>query len=434
MQISRVMKPTPASPPVPLLLGSQTVFNLGFYAVVPFIALILARDFALGATAVGLVLGVRTFAQQGLFLLGGSFADTLGPRLVMLAGVTIRVAGFMGLAVGAHLAASHRALALAIFFAGTVLTGLGGALFSPALNLYIARADQRLTQQRQGSLKKHTTLFAWLNVTGEVGAVLGPLLGYALIQQGFSQVALVGTAIFVAIWLIFWFLLPREAPATPQPQLAQQSREILGRMVAVIKHRSFSRFAALHTVDLFCYNQLYFALPLVLASSQDSNRALALAFAALSALVLLGQLPISRLAARLPVGLVLRLGYCTSATGLLALALTQHLLAGGSAPSSLTYLLVVGTALLIGCGHLFSSPQGLSHVANFAPPQAKAAYLGLLATYGGLVVLVGNLALGLGYDLLGRHLPGSQWLIWVATALCVLLAACLQRPLSRATR
>lgn len=69
-----------------MLLTTQALFNVGFYAVVPFIAVVLRGDFGLGAAAVGLVLGARTFAQQGLFLVGGELADRFGARGVIALG------------------------------------------------------------------------------------------------------------------------------------------------------------------------------------------------------------------------------------------------------------------------------------------------------------------------------------------------------------
>ncbi|RIJ55762.1 MFS transporter, partial [Clavibacter lycopersici] len=71
------------SPPAAVLLSSQLVFNLGFYAVVPFLAVVMRDDLGLGALAIGLVLGASTFSQQGLFLLGGMLADRFGPRTLI---------------------------------------------------------------------------------------------------------------------------------------------------------------------------------------------------------------------------------------------------------------------------------------------------------------------------------------------------------------
>ncbi|STQ09656.1 major facilitator transporter [Enterobacter cloacae] len=49
----------------PVLLGSQFVFNIGFYAVVPFLAIFLRDDMLLSGGLIGLILGLRTFSQQG---------------------------------------------------------------------------------------------------------------------------------------------------------------------------------------------------------------------------------------------------------------------------------------------------------------------------------------------------------------------------------
>ena len=65
-------RPTRLYPP--LLLGSQLVFNIGFYAVVPFLAIFVRDDMLLSGWAVGLIIGLRTFSQQGMFLVGGALA------------------------------------------------------------------------------------------------------------------------------------------------------------------------------------------------------------------------------------------------------------------------------------------------------------------------------------------------------------------------
>lgn len=68
----------------PVLLGSQFVFNIGFYAVVPFLALFLRDDMLLSGGLIGLILGLRTFSQQGMFILGGTLADRYGAKAIIL--------------------------------------------------------------------------------------------------------------------------------------------------------------------------------------------------------------------------------------------------------------------------------------------------------------------------------------------------------------
>ncbi len=61
-----------------LLMINQFGINLGFYMLMPYLAGYLAGPLGLAAWAVGLVLGVRNFSLQGMFLIGGTLADRLG--------------------------------------------------------------------------------------------------------------------------------------------------------------------------------------------------------------------------------------------------------------------------------------------------------------------------------------------------------------------
>lgn len=437
MQTTQPSPPAQQTPPPALVLGAQTAFNIGFYAIIPFLALILAEDFLLGATAIGIILGIRTFAQQGMFLIGGALADSFGPRLLMLFGVAIRVIGFLALGAGPILANTSHGAGLTVFILGTILTGLGGALFSPSVNLYIAQADQILSRQEANSVKNRTTLFAWLNVTGEIGAVLGPLIGYALIGLGFPVVAWGGALLFTLLWIGFWFLLPRIHTGN-QSSSAKETRiaNTFSRVLAVIHDKKFARFAVCHSVDLFCYNQLYFALPLVASlAAQDSHQLLAAAFALVSALTLLGQVPLSKFSNRFPARKVLVFGYCTSALGLSLFALSHYLSqvqGQGSGFTSAQALVLLGT-FCVGIGHLSASPKALSYAAENAPATAKAAYLGFIATCGGFTVLLGNLLLGGLLDALTAFAPGTEWLVWLLAAAIVLTAAALQRSLPTRT-
>src|ERR1044072_5373980 len=77
-----------------LLVLTQLAFNIGFFAVLPFLAEHLGTALGLAGWMVGFVLGLRTFSQQGLFVVGGALADRYGVRPVVLAGCVLRIAGF----------------------------------------------------------------------------------------------------------------------------------------------------------------------------------------------------------------------------------------------------------------------------------------------------------------------------------------------------
>src|SRR4051794_9915896 len=115
--------------PVRVLLVNQFGVNTGFYLLIPYLATYLGGGLGLSAATIGVVLGVRTLSQQGLFLLGGTASDRLGPRQVIIFGCALRAVGFGLFAAGES---------VAVLLAASVLSGLAGALFNPAVRAYIA--------------------------------------------------------------------------------------------------------------------------------------------------------------------------------------------------------------------------------------------------------------------------------------------------------
>lgn len=401
------MHVTPAPPRAtrtPVLLGTQLMFNVGFFAVVPFLALVMTDDFGLTAAVVGLVLGVRTFAQQGMFLVGGVLADRFGARRTILTGCAVRVLGFATLALSLLTPAPQ----LALFVAGTVLTGLGGALFSPGVNILVADAEQR---RAPAGARHRASLFAWLSVAGEFGAVLGPLVGAALLGWGFVVVALAGAALFVLIAVFLAIALPRRTPASTE-------RGIHGRWWS-LRDRRFVAFSALHAADLLAFNQLYLALPLQLARAEAGPAVVAAMFAWVSALTLVLQLPVSRWCHRVGAARALRVGYGLSAAGFAVVA------ASAVVPLDPTgrIVAVFAAAGLVILGHLTTNPTAQGLVPRFAGTLPTGSFFGLLSTCGGVVVLIGNVAVG---ALLGwTAAPFAAWVMLAAPL--VVAAVCAPR-------
>lgn len=123
---------------VRLLLVNQLGVNTGFYLLIPYLATHLTENLGLSAAVVGVVLGVRNLSQQGLFIIGGSASDRLGARGVIIAGCALRTLGFALFALGDG---------LAVLLAASVLSGVAGALFNPAVRAYLAQEAGR-TERR----------------------------------------------------------------------------------------------------------------------------------------------------------------------------------------------------------------------------------------------------------------------------------------------
>jgi MFS family permease len=389
---------------IPVLLGTQTLFNIGFYAVVPFIALTLSGDFGLTTVATGLVLGIRTFAQQGLFVIGGTLSDRFNPRAIILTGIATRVGGFSLLAASLWQDEPD----LALFICGTVLTGFGGALFSPGLNVLIAQAEARRVRGR-------ITLFAWLSMTGEIGAAIGPVVGALLLGAGFAMVAAIGAAYFALIALLLALLLPR---TTGEHAPTGGTADAAPGLRTALRDKAFVTFVALHSVDLLAYNQLYLAVPLLLTGASNTERTVALVFAWISALTLCAQLPLARWSALLGPSRALRLAYSLNAAGFVCAGLAS--LSVENAP----VLLVFAAATFFGVGHLMGNPTALHAVPRFAPTAQNGSYFGLLATFGGIAVLLGNLLIGVAVDSVPSELT---WLPWALIA-CLPAASAIAVP------
>ncbi|WP_211275461.1 MFS transporter [Actinoplanes rectilineatus] len=382
-------------PAVPrLLVLTQLAFNVGFYLVLPFLAGHLAEDLGLAAATVGLVLGLRTFSQQGLFLIGGVLADRFGARPVVLTGCVVRVAGFVVLGLAGNLPQ---------VLAGAVLTGVAAALFSPAVESALAREGGRL--ETAGRVRR-TDLFAMFSAAGEVGAVTGPLLGTLLLAAGFRSTCLAAAVVFVAIWFMHWRLLPAEPGAHAGEPVRDGLREVFA-------NRRFLALAAAASAGLLAYNQLYLALPLELARV-GATWALGWLFAAASIMVIAGQSVARAVRDRLGPRWAPATGYTLIAAAFAVVAAAR--------PGTAAVWPSVALVVLLTAGQMITSPLVRDSAARLAGERRLGAYFGVLSAAGGIAVLVGSAVTGRLFDTAAATGPGTA-LPWLILAVVPLLSA-----------
>jgi MFS family permease len=395
-------RPARLEPAPQLLLASQLIFNIGFYAVVPFLAVAMRNDFGLGAMAIGIVLGARTFAQQGMFLFGGALADRWGARQSMITGCLVRIAGFLLLAWATD---------FPLFLIGAVITGIGGALFSPALQSLVGSAAQNGSSEKvrptdgtvhdetahSGAEGQHnvSTLFALAVVCGEVGVVVGPLLGSLLLHTGFDTSLMAGAAVFAVMALVFWLFLPKTHVQAPKTSADLPDRSPASGLWSCLREKRFIGFAAFFSINLLAANQLYFGLPVELERSGAGVQALAIVFAYASLLTITLQWPMARLMRKAGPKVALPLGFALQSLGFASLAAMAVVPPPSGLPILPAILLVTGLAL----GNMCVVPMAMGLVLEFAAGRPTGAYYGLLASAGGLAVVMGNAALAPLYEL-----------------------------------
>lgn len=367
----------------PVLLGSQFVFNIGFYAVVPFLAIFLRDDMLLSGGTIGLILGLRTFSQQGMFILGGALSDRYGARSVILCGCVVRVAGYLLLALGDSLSP---------IILGACLTGIGGALFSPSIEALLAKAG---TDSEARGKRSRAEWFALFAVCGELGAVLGPVAGALLAGLGFRQVALAGALVFVAALIVLHLCLPRTARH-------KQALHITPWWTTFRQPR-FVAFIIAYSSWLLSYNQLYLALPVEITRAGGSEKDLGPLFMLASGLIILLQLPMARFARRVGATRVVPAGFLLVSASFVSVAL----FATSTPPDNWLRLLPAACFVtLLTLGQMLLVPAAKDLIPRFAEHDTLGAHYGALSTAGGCAVLAGNILFGDRLDL--ALIPSAQ--------------------------
>jgi MFS family permease len=381
---------TRLTPLLRLLILTQLAFNIGFFAVLPFLSEHLGQVIGMAGWLVGLVLGLRTFSQQGLFVVGGALADRYGIRPVVLAGCALRIAGFAWL--------GYAEATWAVI--GAVLAiGFAAALFSPAVESEVAR--QAVLWEEAGGGPR-TRVLALFTVAGQAGAFVGPLLGALLLAVDFRTACLAGAGVFVLVLAGHARLLPQHLPGRPRTALR-------GGLRPLLRNRRFLALCCAYGAYLLAYNQLYLALPAEVERATGSQAPLAWLFALSSLLVVTTQLPVTRrVGDRLAVRRSMAAGLLLIAAGFALVAAARP--AGWTGTAGL--LPATGFVVLLTAGQMLVVPSARAWVPDLAEDGRLGLYTGALSSVSGLIVLAGSAATG---TLLDAGLPAAvPWLVLAA--------------------
>ncbi|MFD3535887.1 MFS transporter [Streptomyces sp. NPDC058664] len=379
---------------VQLLLINQFTISLGFYMLMPYLAQHLSSTLGIAAWAVGLILGVRNFSQQGMFLFGGTLADRLGYKPMITAGLVLRAIGF------AALGFVHSLPAL---LAASALIGLAGALFNPAVRAYLAleTGERRL----EG--------FALFNVFFQGGILLGPLVGMALSGISFQLTCVVSASIFV----ILTVAQLRALPARTASAGTERQESVFSQWRTVARNRPFLLFSIAMIGSQALSFQIYLALPLELKRIAGEGFAGSISVGLI--FVLPGLATIiwqTRLTAwcrkKLGSARALILGLAC-----MAFSFMPPLVASAAmTPSQETkYWFLIGipilmAALLLNLGTMLSYPFEMDIIVTLADNRYVATHYGLYNTLCGIGIAAGNLMAGAVLDT--AHATGALELPW----------------------
>ncbi|MGW2887176.1 MDR family MFS transporter [Streptomyces griseoruber] len=393
---------------VRLLMVNQFTINLGFYMLMPYLAAHLSGTLGLAGWVVGLVLGVRNFSQQGMFLVGGTLADRFGYKPLIVAGCVLRTAGFATLGLVDSLVA---------LIAASAATGLAGALFNPAVRAYLA-ADAG---------ERRVEAFALFNVFYQAGILLGPLVGMVLTGVDFRITCLVAAGIFALLSVVQIRALPTRRADHPKDEEEQDREGVLTQWRGIIANRPFLLFSGAMIGSYVLSFQVYLALPLevrrVGGDGQFGTAAVAMLFAVSGLSTIVGQTRVTAWCkARYQAGQALARGLAAMGLAFVPL-LTATALPVPESGAGLWLLAAVPpalAALLLAVGTMIAYPFEMDTIVRLSGDRLVATHYGLYNTICGIGITLGNLLTGAALD--AAREAGMPALPWIS--LCVLGFGC----------
>lgn len=379
--------------PLPLwiLFINSFTMAIGFFMLIPLLALHLLDQLALGATLVGLIIGVRSFCQQGLMILGGIISDRVGYKQVICCGVFVRAIGFILFGF----AEEPLMLVLAAF-----LSGLGGALFHPSsYALYTVLSN----------MENRSFIYSIREMLSNTGFVFGPVIGAFLLSFNFQWVCMVAGFMFVIVFLVTLFCLPKL-------ENGGESKPVLENMSLIMSKKVYVLFCLKMTAVWFLVVQLYLAVPVKMQMLGLDQGKIGIIYTTGALVVVFTQVPA-----------IHRLSKHISTTGLLSVG--TAFITGGLGLigwSTNFYFLCLGV-ITFSIGQMFLQPMISKRIAELAPISQIGSFYGFNGLALAIGGVLGNMLGGFLFDFSLK--TNLSWIPWVVFMLVGCLA--LWRLISR---
>jgi MFS family permease len=315
--------------------------------LVPFLAFYLTQKLGYSVGTSGAV--VTTFALGGVVgsFVGGRLADDIGY------GRTLSGAGLVAAAAVGALAVVHELAAIVVL---VLLYGAANSAVRPVTYAMVADVAP------PAELPRAYALTSWAT---NVGYALSPIVGGLLAAQSYTALFVCDAATTLAfVGIAAARLLDHEPPESP---VAQGEAGALPERT-VLRDRAFVGVLALNTIFTLVYMQQRTTLPIVMARSGLNPSTFGTVFAVNGGLVVLLQVPATRLLSRFPRDAVLALGTLLTGVGF---GLTVW------CSSALAY---AGAIAVWTLGEIAYAPFVNTLVAELAPRAARGRYQGVYQT------------------------------------------------------
>ncbi|HVA65888.1 MAG TPA: MFS transporter [Elusimicrobiota bacterium] len=365
-----------------LILLCRVLMSAGYSLAFPYFAVYLSRERSVSLELIGAAMAASLLVSALAQILGGRAADKLGRRPVMLGGVLARAAFILALAFAVR-AGSSFVLLMALHFAGSFAAGF----FDSSSDAWVS--DWFPESERLQA-------FSWLRTGGNLGWALGPALG-GLFMSGAGYAALFfwTAAVYAVCFVLLWTMLQEShasgVAAVPDARtgmtqaIGDSKLWILGAgtvLIGVVMSQLITPLS-LYAVDFLRLSALQ----------------LGLLFSLNGAIVVLFQIPLSRLGRDVKLSVFLCGGCLLYALGYASLSVLAR-------PDLIALAIAVVTF-----GEISASPALNAVAANLASEETRGTYLGALRFFRQIGWALGPWLGGLGLARWGGAFPCPYWLM-----------------------
>jgi MFS family permease len=378
-----------------LMVAGSLLTSTGHTMSFPFLTLYLNTQLGIPLDRVGLLFVFHAVAGLVAQIAAGPLADRIGRKPVMMVGL---------FATGLFALGYTRAETFEEFLLLATLTGFFGSVYYPASSAMVIDLV---------GAERRAEAFGLTRVAVNLGWVIGPSLGGLMATQSYTML-FVATAVAEFAYVLVLALFARET--LPRRTSVGWDSGLGSGYGGILRDRLFLVFLGASVLTTTVAMQMTTTMPVFLKQEGVPESGYGLLMALNAGLVVLFQIPTTRMVAKRNRVWMLSLGAFLYAVGFGSLG-WWHVVP-----------LFALSMVILTVGEMVIVPVSAALVADLAPPEARARYTSLFSLTWTMGMGIGPAAGGLVME----HL-GSAWL-WHACLVTGCLSALAYLPLSRMVR
>lgn len=354
-----------------IIVGTSFFSSVTLYMVTPFLAIYLTSSGLMTLEQAGLIIGISFWIKRGGGLFGGVAADRFGRHRIMIAGLAVRIPGYVLLAYGTTLFP---------LLLGSVFVSMGSAFYLPA-------AKSALTMVAPAS--NRIRIFALRTAAVNTGAAIGPLVGTLLFSYSPKLLFLAAAGGFVLITLV--------NAGLRFPDSRRAAEGSLRLAVAVAKTPHMLGLMVFGALFFLAYIQTESIIP-VLVKDAGRTDVLGLLFGVWAVVVVGAQIIVSRFILSIPRQVCVLLGFTAFVLGFCLLHMA------GKVPQVSFVAGLFAAISLFSVGEVILDLR-LDYDASLVPVERVGTSFGFVNMACGLGGLIGSSLGSLAY----HRLDSSSW-------------------------